>query len=310
MHPFLESDSGAYDRSKIMTIALICVFVVTVIIIILYLDINNSSTRKIDILKVGVIPDRSEASIIATYTPLLEHIKSETGIDYELIIPPTYEGLLEMFRDKEVDMALFGAITYAHANIKYGAIPLALRDIDLKFSSVVLVTTDNPAKNIFDLKGSKFAFGTKLSTSGHLMPRYFLEEREIFAETFFDTVLYTGAHDKTAKLIRDGVVDAGVLNTKIADAMYQDGRIDTGEVKVIWESPTYANYVWAVQPYVKELLQQQLVKAFLSLQSENDRHLKILAANSAKYYLPARNEFFKTAREIVIKLESLESEHE
>lgn len=48
-----------------------------------------------------------------------------------------------------------------------------LRAEDAKFTSRFITASDN-IKSFADLKGKTFAFGAPSSTSGHLMPRYFL----------------------------------------------------------------------------------------------------------------------------------------
>jgi phosphonate transport system substrate-binding protein len=62
-----------------------------------------------------------------------------------------------------------------------GAEAIAQRDVDEKFHSVFITNTSSgltPFKNITDLKqqGHTFTFGSESSTSGRLMPQYFLQQ--------------------------------------------------------------------------------------------------------------------------------------
>jgi phosphonate transport system substrate-binding protein len=53
-------------------------------------------------------------------------------------------------------------------------VPLVMRDIDREFHSVFIASTESDVTDVAGLAGKRFAFGSKSSTSGHLMPRHFL----------------------------------------------------------------------------------------------------------------------------------------
>lgn len=83
------------------------------------------------------------------------------------------------------------------------------------------------------------------------MPRYFLQsEYRIKAEDYFGDVQYSGKHDRTAHWVRDGKVDAGVANSNIVRTMFENGHLSHEDVRILWESPPYTDYVWAVHPRI------------------------------------------------------------
>ena len=152
---------------------------------------------------------------------------------------------------------------------------------------------DIKAESIEDLRGLRFAFGSELSTSGHFMPRYFMKDRGIIPEQFFADVLYSGAHDKTALLVRNGAVDAGVVNLAIVEAMITDGLLAPDEVRIIEVTPPYANYVWSLRADLPVELADTIRSAFLSLSIDNPSHATILESQSAIVYLPASEHDFE-----------------
>ena len=235
------------------------------------------------VLRIGVLPDSALDILKNKYTPLIEYLREETGIPTELVIPASYEDLLTRFHDHDIDLAFFGGYTYVIAHERDHAVPLALRDIDLQFTSLFLVRADNPATSLEDLRGKTFTFGSDLSTSGHLLPRYFLLEQGIKPEKFFGKVLYSGAHDRTAYWIRDGKVDCGVANSSIIRKMLADGKLGKNDVRILWETPPYSDYVWAIQENIDPALRQQILEAM-------DVHRK---------FLPALDKDFNMAREAI-----------
>lgn len=250
------------------------------------------------ILRVGVLPDESLETLHQRYDPLLAHLSAETGIDFKLVLPSDYSELVRLFRDHEVDMAYFGGLTFVQAHIFHHAEPLVMRDVDTRFTSWFLVKEDDPAHDLADFKGKIFTFGSRMSTSGHLMPRHFMHtEKHIIPEGFFTEVRYSGAHDKTAYLVRDGEVDLGVANSEIIRTMLRDGRLKENDIRVLWETPPYPDYVWAVHDHFGEGIKMKLRDAFLGLDANIAVHGKILTGMGAEAFLPAgTNDFLPLKR--------------
>lgn len=264
---------------------------------------SQGSTVKPSLLRIAPLPEESAAALQARYQPLLDHIQKETGITTELVITTNYKDLLSKFRNGQIDVAKFGAVTYLKAHKESAAQPLVTRDIDLLFTSVVLVRKESPFRSLQDLQNKPFAFGSKLSTSGHLMPRSYFAENGIQPETYFSEIKYSGAHDKTAYMVRDRQVDAGVMNANIARSMFGDGRLSSSEVRIIWESPQYIDYVWARQKDLPGETVAVLKDAFISLDKGNPAHNLILKKLGANYYLAARHQSFSTLEKIVSEVE-------
>jgi phosphonate transport system substrate-binding protein len=240
------------------------------------------------VLRVGILPDVGVDNLHQRYDPLLNYLSAETGLEYKLVHAENYAGLLRLFHDQDVDLAYFGGYTFVRAQAFFGARPLVMREIDTRFTSLFLVRGENSALQLADFKNKAFSFGSELSTSGHLMPRHFLQvEKQVVPEQFFSKVHYSGAHDKTAYLVRDGKVDLGVANAEIILAMIKDGRLKQGEIRTLWQTPPYPDYVWTVHDYLDEDVKTQLRNAFLKLDNNDKDHNKILSRLGARFFLPA-----------------------
>ena len=267
-----------------------------------HLSQQSGNAALVSKLRVGVLPDVGHENLQKRNQPLFQYLTEETGINIQYIKLDKYKDLLEAFHERKVDLAWFGGYTFAKAHLQDRAVPLVMRDVDFKFTSYFLVRAEHPAKSISDFKNKVFAFGSRFSTSGHLMPRYFLSQKNIIPEKFFSAVRYSGKHDTTVKWVRDGTVNLGVSNSKVIDKMFREDVSTQKEIRVLWETPSYSNYVWAIHPSIDRATQIKVRDAFLGLSVENPKHKKILEQWNTHHFLPAAVEDFLIIRKIAKKL--------
>lgn len=253
-----------------------------------------------EIIRIGVLPDESDALLKRRYQPLIDFLSDQTELDYELVIPTTYSELIDQFGNGDVDFAYFGGLTFLVAEERYGAIPIVMRDVDVRFQSHFIARRDakTGGERIVDFKGTVLAFGSNLSTSGHLMPRFFLKKEGIDPERFFSEVTYSGAHDKTAEAVVAGTVDLGAANRLVIDKMFADGRLDPSVVRVVWTTPPYPDYVWAISSQIPQDLRDNILDAFLLLGPADKEHKLILDHLGAAGFLPAVPSDFQELRRV------------
>jgi len=290
---------------------IILAFVIGLITIVLTLSIPTLFVDKgglfPDHLRVGVLPDETSVNLMHRYQPLMDYLTDKTSLTTTFIISENYEELARQFTDQEIDLAYFGGLTFVRAEHSGYADALVMRDIDTRFTSSFIVYKNAGYQSLEELQGKSLAFGSELSTSGHLMPRYFLQdEYGINSDTFFSSITYSGAHDNTVYLVQKGKVDVGVANTQIVQSMLSDGRLDTTKVDILWETPPYTDYVWAVQRRLNEGLKIKLRNAFLALSKETPEHYLILDSIAADSFLPASQLDFVLLKQVANDLGLLE----
>ena len=240
-----------------------------------------------DVIMVGVLPDQSAEQLVEKYTPLVDYLVDQTSLDIELVVPKDYESMLDDFSSHRVHVANFGGFTFTEAEHRDNAEPLVMRDVDLRFTSCYLVSSADTRNTIEEFQGESFSFGPRLSTSGHLMPRYFLEAQGLNPDTFFASVRHSSGHDETATLVRNGDIVVGVANCVIVESMFLDGRLGQGEVRILETTPAYADYVWAVNEELDPAIKTRLRDAFMDLDPTLPEHQEILRSLGAHAYLPA-----------------------
>ncbi len=199
-------------------------------------------------LKFGVglfQPDKDRND--ATYRPLAQHLAARLGRPVELRTVDSWEGLAKSLANGETDLALMGPWGYVLANHAANAqvISTILYDGKPEYFAIIVTHPDSGIKTIADLKGKRFAFGDKGSTSGYLIPRHYFQTQGINPDTYFSRVLYT-KHQAIQMQVTAGQLDAGADYNRNRNAMIEQGLIQAERSVVIWQSAPLPNDAFAV----------------------------------------------------------------
>jgi phosphonate transport system substrate-binding protein len=238
------------------------------------------------VLRVSAIPDEAPTELQRKFKPLGEYLSQATGMKVVFTPVSDYAAVVESLATKKLDMAWLGGFTYVQAKIRtHGtAIPIVQRAEDAVFTSK-FITADPAIKTLADLKGKTFAFGAPSSTSGSLMPRFFLQQEGLNPEKDFKTVAYSGAHDATVAFVAAGKADAGVLNTSVWDKLVESKKVDTSKVRVFATTPTYFDYNWTVRGDLDPAIVKKLTAAFLALDPSKPEHKAIMDLQRASRFI-------------------------
>lgn len=245
-------------------------------------------------LKVSAIPDEAPTELQRKFAPLGKYLEAEIGMKVEFIPVSDYAAVVESLAARKLDLAWLGGFTFVQARLRTGnANPIVQRAEDRVFTSKFIANTASGINNLDDLKGKTFSFGSVSSTSGHLMPRFFLQQNKISPEKDFKRVAFSGAHDATVLQVEAGKVDAGALNASVWDKLLAEKKFDTGKVKVIFTTPTYFDYNWTVRGDLDPALVKKITDAFLKLDAKNPAHKEILDLQRASKFIPTNADNYK-----------------
>ena len=256
----------------------------------LALSLSCALSQAADVLRVSAIPDEAPTELQRKFKPLGAYLEQQLGMKVEFVPVSDYAAVVEALASDRLDMAWLGGFTFVQTRLKTGnAIPLVQREQDEKFTSKYI--TANPAvKSLQDLKGKTFAFGSVSSTSGSLMPRFFMLKDGIKPEEFFSRVAYSGAHDATVAWVQAGKVDGGVLNASVWDKLVAAGKVDTSKVVVLDTTPPYYDYNWTVRGNLDPALTDKIKAAFLALDPAKSADKAILDLQAATRFIPTKAE--------------------
>ncbi|MBE9115104.1 putative selenate ABC transporter substrate-binding protein [Lusitaniella coriacea LEGE 07157] len=274
---------------------------------------QQSPEKTVQPIAVGAIPDQDPEKLQRLYRKLSDYLETELGVPVEYKPVQDYTAAVTAFRVGDLELVWFGGLTGVQARLQVeGASAIAQRDIDEKFTTVFIANTNSnisPLQNANDLqqlKGKTLTFGSESSTSGRLMPQYFLEQSGVQLQDFKGEVGFSGSHDTTIKLVEAGSYQIGALNAQVWESRLAAGEINLDKVQLIWETPPYYDYHWIIHPnltkrYGKDF-PQKVQAALLKLDPNNPEHQEILDLFGAAKFIPTNNENYTQIEEIGRKI--------
>jgi phosphonate transport system substrate-binding protein len=202
------------------------------------------------------IPDQDESQLQARFGKVARYLERELGVPVTYVPVKSYAAAVTAFRNNQVQLAWFGGLSGVKArDLVSGSRAIAQGYEDQFFKTYLIAhhssgllgqsTGDKFPKAI---QGKTFTFGSKGSTSGRLMPEFYVRKHLGQApDKAFDRVGFSGDHSRTIALVQSGAYAVGAVNYKVWERALADGKIDRNKVDVIWQTPAYPDYQWSVR---------------------------------------------------------------
>ena len=254
------------------------------------------------VLQIGAIPDQNPEKLNRLYGALSEELSEKLEVPVRYAPVSNYAAAVSAFRTGSLDLVWFGGLTGVQARLQTpGARVLAQRDIDAEFTSVFIANGASglrpftSADQLVELKGRRLAFGSESSTSGRLMPQYFMGENGVKPDDLAGGAPgFSGSHDATIAVVQSGAYEVGALNEQVWRSNVKDGRVDPDKVKVIWRTPPYVDYHWVVRPDLDarfgDGFTDNLQSSLLELSAETENGAAILELFGAERFIPAEDD--------------------
>ena len=230
-------------------------------------------------ITIVAIPDDSAENMREFFGLIARHIQNETGIPTEYVHVENYAASVTALATGRAQLAWFGAVTTAQAYMmmRDELEVVASRDIDKEFISYFIGHAGSDIPKVESLaelaelakgKNWTFTFGSKSSTSSHLMPRsFFSDQSGKRPEQVFRTVAYSGSHDVVAQKVANGEFHIGALGQPPYDRA--SDAIKTN-APIIYQTPKFTNYAFATRKSLGRETIDAIHAALLSLNKSEE----------------------------------------
>lgn len=206
-------------------------------------------------LGISAIPDQDPEKLNRLYPDVAKQFADATGLEVVYRPVTDYTAVVRAFEIGDIHLAWMGGLTGVQARARVpGATAIAQRDIDADFHSLFIAAKSAglaPFKDVAGLKGlagHTLTFGSETSTSGRLMPQYFMKQGGLDPVELKGSPGFSGSHDATIEAVASGSFEVGAVNEQVWKTTVRAGKVDLGGVVVLWRTPGYADYHWLARP--------------------------------------------------------------
>lgn len=277
------------------------------------LCLAGSAVAQAETFVFTAIPDQDERHLTERFGKIADYLSEKLGVDVKYLPVKSYPAAVSAFRNDQVQLAWFGGLTGVQAReLVPNSEAIAQGKEDTEFVSYIIANTSTGLERSeqlpAELAGKRFTFGDKGSTSGRLMPEFFLREHYGKSpDELFSRVGFSGDHNRTLSLVQSGAFEVGALNYAVWDAEVAKGNVDANKVKVIWASPSYPDYQWTIRGDVDarfgEGFKDKVQKALLEMTDPT-----LLAAFPRAGFVPATNQDYAPIRDTAVAIGLMDAE--
>ena len=175
--------------------------------------------------------------------------------------------------------------------------PLAMRDSDLGWTTVVVAPTGGAVASLADLQGRTLALGSRDSGHAAILPVHFLRQQGLaegrdYRSLRFDTDV--GKHGDTGtsevdvlRAVLDGRADAGAVGSPFWSNVEAQRIAPAGALRAVWTSPAYSHCMFTARRGLEPGVRREFVDALLAMSFDNPAHRPVLEAEGLRRWIAA-----------------------
>ncbi len=193
----------------------------------------------------GIISTESSQNQKQSWLPLLADMSAAIGVEVQPFFATDYAGVIQGMRFDKVDLAWFGnksameAVDRANGEV-FAQVVYA--DGTTGYHSLLIASKDSPLTSEKDMLAKAaeltFANGDPNSTSGNLVPGYYVfGKNKVQANQIFKRTV-NGSHESNAMAVANKQVDVGTFSNSNWLLLQEKQPQIIDKLKIIWTSPT------------------------------------------------------------------------
>lgn len=262
-----------------------------------------------DTLYFSAIPDDDETKLVERFGKVADYLEDQLGVPVEYVPVKSYAASVTAFRNNQIQLAWFGGLSGVQARLAVdGARAIAQGAEDETFVTYFIANSETglePSESFpTGLEGLSFTFGAQTSTSGRLMPEFYIRQETGKApEELFSEVGFSGDHGQTLRLVASGAYQVGALNYTVYDSAL--GTPEAENTTLLWKTPPYPDYNWTIRGDVDATFGDGFAdKVQAALLGMTDAEL--LASFPRSAFIEATNALYAPIEETARQLDILE----
>ncbi len=219
-------------------------FLMVALLVVLLGAAEATAEETITEINFGVIPTESSSNIQQGFEPFRADMEKALGVPVKLFLAPDYAGIIEGMRFNKVQIAWYGnksaieAVNRANGEVFCQTVDAAGNP---GYWSLIIVHKDSPYQTMEEIirDGKKLTFGNgdPNSTSGYLIPTYYLWGQNNIDPTKHFKLVRNANHEANLMAVANRQVDFATNNTENYDKFAKAHPEMVNNVRIIWKSP-------------------------------------------------------------------------
>jgi phosphonate transport system substrate-binding protein len=272
-------------------------------------------TDKAKPLTVGLLISQETEQTQNRVKILTAYFTKKLGMNVAQLPLSNSSAMIEAMRSRKIDVGTAGAFTYLvashHANAE-AIVTTAVTDGNPRFYSSCLIThKDSPLRSIDELLAHPekytLSWAYPTSTSGHLVPRYFLQTKGIMPEAFKEVFTSTD-HTATIFSVLSRKIDVAAVSYSTLERFVKAGKMKLSDVRLLWLSEPIAPSPVFVRRDMDPALKKRIQRAYIDMATDDPAANKAMRTEFVVgvKYIAVTDSFYQPLRDMANKIKGLD----
>jgi phosphate/phosphite/phosphonate ABC transporter binding protein len=218
------------------------------------------------------------------------------GIELDWVLYSDYDALVEAFVRRAIDLAWNAPLAYVKIKrrLQDSCQVVAMRDVDVNFTTHFIAHPSSGITNVRDLKGKRVALGSRASMQAGLLPYYFLQQlglnpaHDLAVCSFYDERQGGASSDERDVVERVGrrEYDAGAVSGRTIEALRADGTLAPEGLRIIWSSPGYSHCCFTAHSDMDPALVEKITQTFVAIDAQDSAGKAVLEGEGCNAFVP------------------------
>jgi len=261
-----------------------------------------------DVIKVGVVA--YDPKVVTIWEGIKEYFAAR-AIAMDFVLFSNYDAQVDALLDGWIDIAWNTNLAYikVYRRTRGNCGVLAMRDVDVGFTTKIIAGTKTGIQSLRDLKGKRLALGSRDSGQAAILPVYFLKQSGVDPAKDMTTIRFdldVGKHGDTGtsevevlNAVAAGEADAGAIGDQYWARALSENLVDNAKVRAVWTSPEYCHCNFTIRDKEDEPRFAQWTDALLTMDYNKPAERKILEMEGLKRWVSPQLDGYRVLFEAV-----------
>jgi phosphate/phosphite/phosphonate ABC transporter binding protein len=237
-----------------------------------------------------------------TMDGLARYLQDQLDRPVKPVIREDFENTGKRLARGTLDLAYFSPLLYVRAKKSHPEIRVLCRIRSgqrFSYQGLILARVDKHVRKMEDLKGKRFCWVARSSTSGYLFPRMLLSKAGLDPDTLFSKEFFTRYHTEALRKMDNGVCDGAAVFASLYYEAKVRGKLKSG-IRIVAATGPIPQDVVVASPHLPDGVAKQVTEALLRYDPEKHTHGKPLGSGfRITSFIPADDSVYEPVREAV-----------